>query len=38
MPSPAGVSAPLSDRPTVASSASIFVANSRHASRSRPAL
>src|SRR5436305_1881693 len=38
MPSPAGVSAPLSASPTVPLSASILRANSWHPSRSRPAL
>src|SRR6187431_2729577 len=38
MHSPAGESAPDSDRPTVTFGSSILVVNSLHASRSRPAL
>src|SRR4051812_22690313 len=38
MPSPAGVSAPVSVTPTVTSGSSIFSANSWHASRKRAAL
>ena len=38
MPSPAGVSAPVSVRPTVMSASSIFCVYSWQASRSRPAL